>query len=258
MPRLIVVGCRVQGAHGPFIQTNDPVQGSIPMEGRQRRPRRKRLVILGTVIAHLGDRWVVRWDDDAMSITDYRASTLKFLTQTANPPLSDEQRQAYMGRFRPSGETQPARTMAAPPAPRVPTAAPPPPTVAPLPPTVAPPASLPAADSTTADPTTNQGNLPATTPPIAPAAATPTTGNPLPPAEPQERIPTQEWFASAKGGRYWRLGVWMMRLSWSVAGWSVSSFYSKDTTHNYHLAHFFFDDHKSLNHFITIFAKQKE
>ena len=72
MPRLIVVGCRVKGAHGPFIQTNDPVQGSTLAEGRQRRPRRKRLVILGTVIAHLGDIWVLRWDDDAVSITDYR------------------------------------------------------------------------------------------------------------------------------------------------------------------------------------------
>ena len=72
MPRSIVVGCRVQGALGPFIATTDDPTSTTTMEGRQRRPRRKRAVIVGTVIAHSGDRWVVRWDDDAMPIHQRR------------------------------------------------------------------------------------------------------------------------------------------------------------------------------------------
>jgi len=41
MPRSIIVGCRVQGPHGPFIELNANGNEMPIAEGRQRHPRRK-------------------------------------------------------------------------------------------------------------------------------------------------------------------------------------------------------------------------
>ena len=111
MPRSIVVGCRVQGSHGPFLELaviQQPDRAAALMEGRQCRPRRKHETINGTVIGHDCERWIVRWDEDKAAIASYRTNQVKFMAEIASPPITEEQRNSYLTRFRPTGT--PART----------------------------------------------------------------------------------------------------------------------------------------------------
>ena len=76
MPRALCLGCRVQGAHGPLMQVSDnraPVVTANITANSQKRPRRKRRNIHGTVVGHAGEKWIVRWDDDVIATTDYHA-----------------------------------------------------------------------------------------------------------------------------------------------------------------------------------------
>jgi hypothetical protein len=103
MPRALCVGCRVQGAHGPLMQVVEnraPAVAENVAESSAKRPRRKRRNISGTVIGHAGEKWIVRWDDDVVATTDYRASTLKLVSEQATPPLTKDQREHYMAEYR--------------------------------------------------------------------------------------------------------------------------------------------------------------
>ena len=178
MPRSILIGCRVDGAHGPLME-HDSTQNNVETGNRQRRPRRKRQVIMGTVISHAGENWVIRWDDDAVAIAEYRPAVLRFLAEAADPPMTEPQCLQYMSQYTPAAP--PPAAIPAPPLPLVPAA------------TQAPPQEPPAPAATQAPPPPHVTQVPPPPPPPVATQAPPAPGAaPAPPHQEEAAAAAEE------------------------------------------------------------------